>query len=162
MAGCRRSSICHAEVVNNPLISGVNHIGFTVTDLDAAIAFLTECAESELLSREGRPPEMARRLTGVADADVEIAFVAGAGLLIELLRYHAPELTDVPVPTPAHPGAMHLALDVSNISAFVRRAASHGLNLRGEVLTIPAGPNKGGKVAYASHPSGLSLELLET
>lgn len=112
------------------MIKGMNHIGFTVTDLDAAIGFLTGCAGFDLVSREGRPPEMAQRLTGVAGADVEIAFVRNAGLLVELLRFHAPDLTGAAIPTPAHPGAVHLALDVDDIAAFLNHAASHGLSLQ--------------------------------
>jgi len=144
------------------VIKGMNHIGFTVRNLDTAVAFLTECAGFTLLSREGRPAGMAQRLTGVEGAQVEIAFVQHGTLRVELLRFHAPDLADHPLPTPAHPAAAHLALDVEDIEAFMQRAAPYDLHLLGEILTIPALPNKGGKVAYACHPSGLCLELLHT
>ena len=141
-------------------VQGLNHTGFTVTDLDAALAFLTEGLGFTLISRAFRPGDMAERLTGVAGAQVEIAFVAREALQIELIRFHAGGVETMPINSPSYPGSAHIALNVSDVTACVERAKQFGAQLLGDIVTIPAGPNMGGKVGYLHHPAGFLLEVL--
>ena len=136
-----------------------NHIGFTVDDLDGGIRLLTGCFGFRLLDRGPRPGAMAARLTGVADAEVEIAFLGLPGLSVELLRFANP--AEGALPAPNRPGAAHLALEVGSITATMERGREHGLRMLGEIVEIPAGPNRGGRVAYVQQAGGLTLELIQ-
>ena len=94
--------------MTNFRVLGFNHTSFTVSDLDRTVAFFVEACGFELESRAPRDPRLLERMTAIAGADVEIAFVAGPGHRIELideddrrrrgLRLHE-EITD---PTRAH------------------------------------------------------------
>lgn len=137
----------------------INHVGLTVGDLDAAIAFLERFGFA-VQSRGGRPPGLAEALTGVAGAEVEIAFLTGAAVLVELLHYRAPRHAG-PLPSPAHPGAAHLAVEVASIDAALRAGRAAGASSLGQVVVIPAGPNAGNRVAYVQHSCGVALELIE-
>lgn len=141
-------------------VHGLNHAGFTVTDLEAALAFLTEGLGFTLISRALRPGDMAQRLTGVPGAKVEIAFVALDGFQLELIRFHQGGGEGGAIASPACPGSAHIALSVTDVAAVSELAQRHGARLLGDVVTIPAGPNMGGKVGYLHHPAGLLLELI--
>ncbi|WP_112323686.1 VOC family protein [Oceanibium sediminis] len=136
-----------------------NHIGFTVRKLDRSIEMLRDCFGFTLVERGPRPAGMAQRLTGVSGAEVEIAFLRTPGLLIELLSFQQPE--NAGPPRPNQPGAVHLALDLDDIDVALERAAHYGLCPLGEVVDIPAGPNKGRRVVYLQDADGLTLELIE-
>lgn len=138
----------------------LNHVGFTVRDLDSAIAWLTGILGFVPGSRAGRPPGLAQALTGVIGAEVEIAFLDRPGLRLELLRYHAPQ-SDSGLPGPADPGAVHVALTVDDLRGIVAASALHGVRLLGEVIRVPEGPNRGAQVAYLHHPAGIMVELIQ-
>ena len=144
-----------------PDLVRLNHIGITVNDLDRSIALFTTCFGFSVTSRGGRPPGMAARLTGVVGAEIEIAFVERSGLIIELLAF-TPRQTDAAFLPPNHTGAAHVALDVPAIATVLEQGHRLGLRILGEVVQIPAGPNKGGRVAYVRQDTGLTLELIET
>jgi len=144
-----------------PLVLRLNHTGFTVSDLDGPLAWLVDGLGFRLLSRAGRPHGLATALTGVANADVEIAFLEGPGLVVELLRYKAPARPQTPMPDPATPGAAHLALDVSDIDAAIAVSQRFGAQILGRVVTVPAGSNIGARLAYVAHPAGIALELIQ-
>lgn len=143
-----------------PVTARLNHVGFTVTALDPPIAWLTEAFGFVVVSRARRPAGLAQALTGVMGADVEIVFLEIEGLVLELIRYHAPERED-PMPDPANVAAAHVALSVPDIGAAIADAQAHGVSVLGEVVTVPAGPNRGGRLAYLRHPSGVFVELIQ-
>lgn len=146
--------------LENETALALNHVGITVGDLNRSIALFECCFGFTLRARAGRPAGMAARLTGVAGAEVEIAFLDRPGLLVELLAFAQPE-TDAAIPSPHHPGAVHLAFELTDIATTLEQGRPFGLRLLGEVLSIPAGPNKGGRVAYAQQDTGVTLELIE-
>jgi catechol 2,3-dioxygenase-like lactoylglutathione lyase family enzyme len=138
----------------------LNHVGFTVRGLDGPICWLTGVLGFVLTSRAGRPPGLAEALTGVAGAQVEIAFLDRPGLRLELLRYHAPVSASA-LPGPADHGAVHVALTVDDLAAIVAASAAHGVRLLGQVIRLPEGPNRGAQVAYLHHPEGIMVELIQ-
>lgn len=143
------------------LVAGVNHVSFTVRDLDAPIGFFRDGLGFALTSRAGRPAELAAALTGVAGADVEIAFLAGAGLVLELILFHAPALV-AELPPPANAAAAaHIALNVTALDPILALADRHGFARPGQVVTITGGPNHGRRLVYLQHPAGVNLELIE-
>lgn len=139
----------------------LNHVGFTVSVLDAPIAWLIEAFDFKLTSRAARPPGLAQALTGVEGAEVEIAFLEIDGLVLELIRYHSPDRRHDALPDPATLAAAHVALTVPDIESAIDDAQRHGVRVLGDIVTVPAGPNRGGRLAYLCHPAGVFVELIQ-
>lgn len=143
-------------------VIGTNHTSFTVKSLDRALALFVDGLGFALLSRAPRDRTAIERITGVAGADVTIAFVQGPSHRVELIEYSAPEGRGHAEPRPCDAGFSHLALDVADMGAVLALADAHGLTLLGEVYAIDQGPNAGRRVAYFRDDNGLTLEFLET
>lgn len=142
------------------LILGVNHVSFTVTDLDGPIAFFRDGLGFSLTSRMGRPADLAAALTGIPGADVEIAFLQGPGLVLELIRFLAPGGAPAGLPAANHPAAAHVALETASLAQVLQLAQAHGLRQVGAVVRVTTGPNRGRRLVYLQHPAGVSLELV--
>jgi catechol 2,3-dioxygenase-like lactoylglutathione lyase family enzyme len=85
-------------------VLATNHTSFTVSDLDRSIAFFRDCLGFELLSKAPRDPGTVERITGVADADIMVAYVQGPGHRLELIEYLAPADRGRLVPRPCRGG----------------------------------------------------------
>lgn len=143
-----------------PLVRGVNHVSFTVSELDGPIAFFHDGLGFRLISRAGRPPELATDLTGVAGAEVEIAFLQGAGLVLELIRFLAPPSPSATLPPVNQPSAAHVALDTDRLETVLDVARRHGLRQIGGIVRISEGPNRGRRLVYLQHSAGVNVELV--
>lgn len=143
-------------------VFGFNHTAFVVSDLDRAIGFFKDLVGLELVSRAPRDPKLIQDITGLADADVEIAYLQGFGHSIELIRYMAPADRGQGLPRIYQDGAGHIAVDVDDAEVAVAAAGIYGLRLVGDIITIDQGPNKGRKVVYLQSDDGLSVEFIET
>lgn len=144
-----------------PLVVGVNHVSFTVSDLDAAIAFFVDGLGFGLVSRGPRGSELISRMNGVAGSRIEIAFVEAAGQRIELICYSGPADRGRVRPRLCDVGAAHVGLDVVDMDGVLAAAERHGFTLAGEVIEIDAGPNAGRRVAYVRDQDGTTVEFLE-
>lgn len=138
-----------------------NHTSFTVSDLDATVAFFCEALGFELLSKAPRDPATIERVTGVAGADLMIAFVQGPGHRIELIQYLAPADKKRIDSRPCDTGFAHIAFDVDDVDAAIAAAAPHGFKPLGAPLTIDKGPNTGNRVVYTRNADGITVEFIE-
>jgi catechol 2,3-dioxygenase-like lactoylglutathione lyase family enzyme len=141
-------------------VRGFNHTSFTVKSLDRAIPFFCEVLGFTLLSRAPRGPALIRRMTALADADVEIAFVEGPGHRIELVEYKAPADRRESSARLCDFGAAHVAFDVDDVPAAVAAAEAHGFEKVGEIIVIDGGPNQGRQVVYLKGPDGFVIEFI--
>ncbi len=146
---------------------GIWHFSFTVSDLDAAIAFYRDLLGFELVHRQTQDNEYTRRLVGYPDAVLEVAQLAAPGEPrglsthdLELVRYHAPdgrpsnrEIRD--------PGQAHLAIAVDDAAATYERLRAAGVQFVTPPNEITAGVNLGGKACYFWGPDDIVHELLE-
>lgn len=139
----------------------LNHASFTVRDLDATAAFLVDVLGYRIVSRGPRDPTLIRRMTGVADADLEIMFLKGPGHRIELIRYMGPADRGAVNPRMCDTGAAHIGVDIVDLDGALDEAEAHGFHLAGEVIRIDAGPNAGRRVCYLRDGDGITVELLE-
>ncbi|MDH3662446.1 MAG: VOC family protein [Alphaproteobacteria bacterium] len=142
-------------------VSGFNHTAFVVSDLDRAIGFFRDLLGFELTSRAPRNPKAIQDMTGLADVDIEVAYLRGLDHWIELIRYEAPADRGRPLPKIFQDGAGHIAFDVDDAAAAVREARAYGLLPIGEIVTIDQGPNQGRKVVYLQSSDGLSVEFIQ-
>jgi catechol 2,3-dioxygenase-like lactoylglutathione lyase family enzyme len=141
-------------------VLGANHTSFTVSSLDRTLPFFTECLGFQLVSRAPRDPAIIRKVTGVEDADMEIAFVRGPGQMVELIEYKAPASKGRVNARPCDTGFAHLALDVDDVDAGVAAAARYQVKAIHPPVAIDQGPNKGKKVVYLRDPDGVTFEFI--
>ncbi|MGC9669656.1 VOC family protein [Planosporangium sp. 12N6] len=136
-----------------PGLHCVDHVGYTVADLDAALAVWTGVLGAELLYRvddepgldAGRPVAHAALRMGPTD-NVELWSPAGAA-------GEPPRNSDV--------GGRHLAIHVEDVDAAAAYlAARPGFAVLGTPETIEDGPIAGDRWVYVRSPLGLHIELV--
>lgn len=146
---------------------GIWHFSFTVSDLDAAIAFYRDLLGFTLVHRQVQDNDYTRRLVGYPDAVLEVAQLAAPGEPrglsshdLELVCYRSPagrswdaEIRD--------PGQAHLAIAVGDADAIHARLAAAGVRFVTPPNAITAGANAGGKACYFFGPDGIVHELLQ-
>ncbi|MEV6901665.1 VOC family protein [Amycolatopsis sp. NPDC051372] len=147
-----------------PGVTGVDHFGLTVPDLDQAHEFFTEVLGCEYLYRLG-PYEhddswMSEHL-GVDDKAVmrRLHFYRlGGKAIFEVFQYEAPERNPVP-PRNSDVGGHHIALYVEDLDAAVADLHRRGLRVLGEPTTS-SGASEGQRWVYFLSPWGLQCELV--
>jgi catechol 2,3-dioxygenase-like lactoylglutathione lyase family enzyme len=132
-----------------------NHIGLTVTDLDASIEFYRDVVGMEL---ERRYPvagdDWFRTLTENDDAIVEAVMLRLGTLRLQLVRYHAgggPGGTGH-----AALGGLHLCFEVDDVDASFASLNTDG---RYHVGPIVRREPYGGRSFYVHDPDGVPVEL---
>jgi catechol 2,3-dioxygenase-like lactoylglutathione lyase family enzyme len=142
-------------------VAGTNHTSFTVSSLDRTLPFFLECLGFKLVSRAPRDPAIVSRVTGVAGAEMEIAFVSGHGCTVELIEYKAPAGRGRVDARPCDTGFAHIAFNVDDAEAAVAEAARYGVQSISPPVAINAGPNRGRKVVYCRDGDGVTFEFIE-
>lgn len=142
-------------------VLATNHTSFTVSDLDRTVGYFTDALGFELISRAPRDSAVISRITGVAGADIEVAYVQGPGHRLELIQYRAPEDRGRVRSLPCDTGFAHVAFDVDDIDAAIAASAPHGVLPIGDPVPIDQGPNKGGRVVYMRDPDDVTVEFIE-
>lgn len=77
--------------MSRPEIRSFNHTSFTVADLDASLRFFVGVLGFSLRDRSPRDPRLIGAVTGLAHAEVEIAYLDGYGHTLELIAYRTPK-----------------------------------------------------------------------
>ncbi|MBZ9777095.1 VOC family protein [Mesorhizobium sp. CO1-1-8] len=144
-------------------ILGTNHTSFTVSDLGRSVAFYRDCLGFTLTSRAGRDRRIIEIVAGVIGADIEVAYLAGAGHVVELIQYLSPDDRHRIQSRPCDTGFAHLAFDVVNIDALIAAAGEHGFQPVASPVKIGSGgPNGGRWVCYMRDHDGVTIEFIES
>ncbi|WP_417218770.1 VOC family protein [Arthrobacter sp.] len=142
-----------------PGIQRMDHVGITVADLDAAVAFFTGLG----LEVEGRAPldgGFVDTVTGIPGSRTEIVMLSapGGGASVELSTFHSPDV--IPGSTTAMAndvGLRNVAFQVDDLRAMVQRLADDGYGLVGAI-----GEYEGvWLMAYVRGPEGIIVALAE-
>lgn len=140
----------------------VNHTGITVLDLDRSVAMFRDLFGFEVFDRADRDPAIISRVTGVAGARVEIAYMRNGPVAVELLCYSAPADRKDYRPAPCDLGSLHMAMNVDDMDAIMEKARLWPLDVVGEEVVIDKGPNTGSRIVYLRNPEdGLILEMIQ-
>jgi glyoxylase I family protein len=149
------------------MAAGVDHVAWTLPELDPAIDLLRDAFGAELLFRYERRPApgdtaFAERMDASADAWYEVAMVRlPGGGEVELFRFHAADQRGEG-PRNSDVGGTHLALRVDDLDdAMERLRGRTGLRPAGPVLELPRGPLAGMRSAFWHTAWGWHLELVE-
>lgn len=155
--------------MNQPAMPGlraVDHVAYTVPDLDEAVRFFVEHFGAELIFIDGpfvdeTGDSMRRRLDVDPAARCTIAVIRiGKHHNVELFEYHAPEQT-AELPRNSDIGGHHLGFYVDDIdTAYDYVRAIPGVVVQdGPNGVDPAGPVAGQRWFYFRSPWGMQLEL---
>ncbi len=140
----------------------VHHVGVSVADLERSIAFW-----ERLLGVAGRGRRILEgpqigALVGYPGARIEQCwFDLPGGIALELLCYL--DRSDPPYdPGTAHPGNVHVCLQVEDMaSAHARALACGALAVSKAPIRVARGPQAGAQVAYLRDPDGVTIELFQ-
>ena len=146
-----------------PGLRRLDHVGFTVPDLDAAHRFLVDVLGCEYLYSLGpfRHDDdwMSAHLNVHPRAEmVENRWFRCGEVYLEVFHYESPDQRDA-VPRNSDIGGHHVALYVDDLDAAVSHLRSHGV----QVLAGPTaskGPAEGNRWIYFLSPWGMQFELV--
>ncbi|HWM73569.1 MAG TPA: VOC family protein [Nocardioides sp.] len=146
-----------------PGLRRVDHIGFTVPDLDQAHQFLVDVLGFEYLYSLGpfRHDDdwMATHLAVHPRAEMNNRFYrCGGETLLEVFEYDAPDQRDVQ-PRNSDIGGHHIAMYVDDLDAAIEHLRAAGV----EVFAGPTasrGPAEGNRWIYFLSPWGMQFELV--
>ena len=151
----------------------VDHIGLTVPDLNAAIAFYEKILGCRLAYRIG--PFDAKELplcadgrdwteahVDVAGAKLEIAVLTlGPTLMLELFEYSAPDDRRKEPPRNCDAGGHHLAFRVDELEPALAFLVENGCRKLDGPIAFDEGPTAGCRCQYVADPWGNYIELME-
>jgi catechol 2,3-dioxygenase-like lactoylglutathione lyase family enzyme len=144
-------------------ISGINHTGLHVRDVERSIAFYRDLIGLELLTRRQSRADYVADIVGYPGAIINMAWLRhpSGGPIIELLEYVEPAGQPVDTAT-ANPGTAHVCFSVPDIQATYRRLKAAGVRFKSDgPVAITAGANQGGYAIYFTDPDGITLELIQ-
>jgi catechol 2,3-dioxygenase-like lactoylglutathione lyase family enzyme len=148
-----------------PGLRGTDHIGFTVPNLDQAVAFFVDILGCEAFYELGpfqsaddwmtdhlnvHPRTVMRRLTLLR---------CGHGSNFEIFEYEAPDQRREQ-PRNSDVGGHHLAFYVDDMEAALAYLRDQGLRILGKPTVRMEGPSAGQSWIYFLSPWGMQLELV--
>ncbi|WP_410650383.1 VOC family protein [Amycolatopsis sp. cmx-4-54] len=149
-----------------PGTRNVDHVAYTVPDLDQAVGFFVDVLGADLVYLTGPVSDpdgdwMARKLNVHARASAHIAMLRlGPTMNVELFEYDTPGQNRA-LPRNSDHGGHHLAFYVDDVDAaadYLRR--QQGVRMLGEPETIEQGPIAGSRWVYFLTPWGMQLEIV--
>src|SRR3954447_11258049 len=147
-----------------PGVTGVDHIGFTVPDLEQARAFLVDVLGCEYLYSLGpfvhEDDWMAAHLNVHPRAVMRrnSFFRCGGQAIFEGFSYEAPDQNPGP-PRNSDVGGHHIALYVADLDAAVTYLREQGVQVLGQP-TASSGAHEGQRWVYFLAPWGMQFELV--
>jgi catechol 2,3-dioxygenase-like lactoylglutathione lyase family enzyme len=144
-------------------ITGFEHVGIQVRDVERSARFYQEQLGFKLLDRCSRSEPYVQKVVGYhPHVTLEIAYlqVPGSEACLEILEYRGVPRAPVDTAT-ANPGTAHFSLFVDDLGGLYQRLSASGVQFLSEVQTSDAGPLKGGRVVYMIDPDGIRVELVE-
>jgi catechol 2,3-dioxygenase-like lactoylglutathione lyase family enzyme len=135
----------------------LNHVGITVSDVDASIAFYRDVAGFELYSRRQMGGDWFDTLTHNSGAYIDVAMLRLEGFTLQLVQYLAAGGDRLPL---AHHnvGNPHLCINVDDVESKRREVdARDGMNPTPIVEILASGSRS----FYVNDPDGLPVEFLQ-
>ena len=150
-----------------PGMRGMEHIGFTVPDINEACDFFERILGAEVLYtaatnfRVDDSDWMAEHLHVHPRAVItEFRYLrCGNGTNLEVFQYESPDQNKTP-PKNSDIGGHHLAFYVDDMDEAIAFLTSEGVEVQGEPTSYTEGPNLGLTWCYFKAPWGQQLEVV--
>ena len=148
-----------------PGLKKPDHIGFTVPNIEEAIAFFDEYFDFKLAYKfgpfEANDNWMTEHLNVDARAKIlSIAVMNARGINLEIFEYASNIKRNLKCPDNSDIGGHHIAFYVEDISSAVEYLKARGIRVLGEPTYMHEGPTKGESWVYFLTPWGMQLELV--
>jgi lactoylglutathione lyase len=142
-------------------VTGLNHCGIQVADLERSIAFYEQLLGGEVAARWVKDNETVHRLAGYPGLEVHGAAlrIPGSDIVFEILEYRNVERTPVD-PATANPGTGHLCFYVDDLQSLYERLSSRGVTFISPPLPATSAPHR--RVVYLIDPDGIRVELIQS
>ncbi len=149
-----------------PGLTGMDHIGFTVPELESAVSFFTDVLGCEAFYPLG--PFSGGESTWMEDhlnVDPQATIPAmrlvrcGNGANLEIFEYTAPDQNSV-LPRNSDIGGHHLAFYTTDMDGALAHLRENGVEVLGNPTTMSDGPSAGETWVYFLAPWGMQLELV--
>ncbi len=141
-----------------PGLTGIEHIGLTVPDVEAASRFLADIVGAETLYDIGPFEDasdwMANHLAPTKGAHIyrmRVIRIAN-GPVLELIEFTGASATA--------PGGWHIAFYVEDIEHALAALKAHDVKIQSGPVTMTEGPSAGLQWLYFQAPWGQQLELV--
>lgn len=142
------------------MITVINHISFTVSDLDQSVDFYRDVLGLPCVSYAERDETFSSEVTGLQGVKMKIAYMKAENCSLELIQYVSGSGVRLDTST-CNIGSAHLCFNIKNYDEWLERMETNNVRLRGKVCIVPAGPNIGKRVCYAMDIDGNNLEFIE-
>jgi catechol 2,3-dioxygenase-like lactoylglutathione lyase family enzyme len=161
-----------AAVADKPVFIGVDHVSWTVPDLDAAIHFYVEAfgatemyrlgpIDAAAIPRDASGRDWMQTHVNVPGACLRLAMLKLApNLNFQLVQYDKPLERSQTLPRNCDRGGHHLALKVADVAKAARYLEERGCTLF-EPIVMDQGPLAGKTNLYCLDPWGHQLELVD-
>lgn len=142
------------------MISGIEHVGLSVADLDRSLAFYRDVLGLELVRLlECGPETQLGKVVGMPGCAARIAHLQSGPMMLELFEYTAPRGEPIaPDRRQADHGFVHLGFTTDDIHADAARLRGHGVRL----LSEPVEFRPGVWIVYFRGPDGEVCELRQS
>ena len=100
------------------MIKNINHMSFTVSDVDVSLKFYHGMLGLEIINVSERGKEFSEKATGIKNAHLKIAYLKGENCTIELVQYLSPEGEKIDTRT-CNVGSAHICFNVKNFHEYV-------------------------------------------
>jgi len=145
---------------------GMQHVGFTVPDLDQAVRFFetmfgaVQCLSTGLMDVDDT--YMVRRLGVPGNRRIEDIRVlrVGNGTNLEIFKYSGEPESDEPLKRNSQPGGFHLAFQVDDCNTAAERLRAAGVEVLDGPNFVDSGPMAGLTWCYLKAPWGQFLEIV--
>jgi catechol 2,3-dioxygenase-like lactoylglutathione lyase family enzyme len=140
-------------------MASLNHVGITVTDLDASLAFYVDVVGMEVVLPGFRTGgEWFDTLTGSSGAVIDAALLSTGAITLQLVQYHE---AGNPEGVTGHNrvGNLHLSFDVDDAEAKHTQLRERPELRATSVVPLPV---EGYKSFYVRDPDGVPVEFLES
>lgn len=148
-------------MIDTVTVLAVDHTGFCVTSLDAALPFWIDVLGFTLLrTGEIGPGDFLAEVAAIPDHGLRFVLLSGHGHQIELCEYTGAPRDRVIARREAI-GAAHICLQIADLDAALPVLAAHGYHAAGTPQILTAGPRAGTRVVFVSHSDAIHLELMQ-
>ena len=143
------------------MITGMNHTGFVVRDVEASADFYMNVIGLKEVARRERDGGPISDVVGYENTHLKAVLLGldeNDGHILELVQYIRPEASNRPTEERAVLGASHLCFDVDDINATFDAMIANGA----KELNRPIEVSPGRVVCYLQDPDGNWIELIQS
>jgi lactoylglutathione lyase len=143
------------------MITDIQHISYTVSDVEKARAFFIDKLGLEATSIREVSGERVEKIIGFSDLKMRISnIITGGNGNLELIEYVSPKGKKLDLAT-CNTGVAHVGFVVDDVQKTYEEWRAKGVEFIHEPQWASAGVLKGWGISYFRGPDGITMEIME-